>query len=79
MVPLVPILGIVISAAMMLGLPTLKVQVVGIEPELIIGGTWLRLLVWLVIGLFVYFLYSIRQSRVQRGLPIVKEEDVPTR
>jgi APA family basic amino acid/polyamine antiporter len=79
MVPLVPILGIVISAAMMLGLPTLRVQVVGIEPELIIGGTWLRLLVWLVIGLFVYFFYSIRKSRVQRGLPIVKEEDVPTR
>jgi basic amino acid/polyamine antiporter, APA family len=67
MVPLVPILGIAISSAMMLGLPTLKFQVVGIEPELIIGGTWLRLLIWLVIGLFVYFLYSRRHSKVQQA------------
>ncbi len=67
MVPLVPILGILISAAMMLGLPTLKFQVVGIEPELIIGGTWLRLLIWLVIGLFVYFFYSKRHSKVQQA------------
>ncbi len=74
MVPLVPILGIAISAAMMLGLPTLQFKVVGIEPELIIGGTWLRLLVWLVIGLFIYFLYSVKNSRVQQNLPPVNED-----
>jgi APA family basic amino acid/polyamine antiporter len=77
LVPLVPILGILISAAMMLGLPTLKVQVIGIEPELIIGGTWLRLLVWLVIGLFIYFLYSVKRSRVQRALPPIGVEKIP--
>jgi APA family basic amino acid/polyamine antiporter len=50
MVPLVPILGIIISLLMMLGLP---------------ADTWLRLLVWLVIGFVVYFSYGSKRSRVQ--------------
>jgi basic amino acid/polyamine antiporter, APA family len=54
MVPLVPILGIVISLLMMLGLP---------------GDTWLRLIVWLVIGFVVYFAYGSKHSRVQTGQP----------
>jgi APA family basic amino acid/polyamine antiporter len=29
---------------------------------------WIRLVVWLVIGLAVYFLYSQKNSRVQLGL-----------
>ena len=49
-VPLVPILGIVVSALLMASLP---------------ADTWLRLVVWLVIGLVVYFSYGRYHSRVQ--------------
>lgn len=52
LVPLVPILGILISLAMMLGLP---------------GDTWLRLGIWLVLGLVLYFAYGRFHSRVQTG------------
>jgi APA family basic amino acid/polyamine antiporter len=52
LVPLVPILGIVISLAMMLSLTLI---------------TWIRLGVWLVIGMVIYFGYSRHHSRVQRG------------
>ena len=51
--PATPILGIVISLAMMLGLP---------------GETWLRLVIWLVIGLVIYFSYGRSHSRVQKEL-----------
>jgi APA family basic amino acid/polyamine antiporter len=48
-VPLVPILGIVVCAAMIYGL----------------GWTnWLRLAVWLLLGLVLYFTYSIRHSKL---------------
>ena len=47
LVPLVPILGIVICFAMMAGLP---------------GDTWLRLIVWLAVGLGIYFLYGRHHS-----------------
>jgi APA family basic amino acid/polyamine antiporter len=50
MVPLVPILGIAVSLLMMLSLP---------------GDTWLRLIVWLAIGMAVYFGYGRKHSRVQ--------------
>jgi len=52
MVPLVPILGIVVSGLMMVSLPR---------------DTWLRLLVWLVVGMVVYFGYGRHHSRVQAG------------
>jgi len=49
--PAVAILGIVVCAAMIFGL----------------GWTnWLRLLVWLVIGLFIYFGYSVKHSVVRK-------------
>ena len=51
-VPLVPILGIVVCLAMMFGLPS---------------DTWIRLIVWMAIGLVIYFLYGIRNSRLGRG------------
>ena len=49
-VPLVPILAIIVSGALMLSLPR---------------DTWLRLVVWLAVGLVLYFAYGIRHSRVQ--------------
>jgi len=49
-VPFVPIMGIAISLLMMLGLP---------------GDTWIRLIVWLVIGMVLYFTYGRHHSRVQ--------------
>jgi basic amino acid/polyamine antiporter, APA family len=52
-VPLVPILGILFNGYMMFEL--------GI-------ANWIRLFVWMAIGLVVYFLYSRRHSRVQAAL-----------
>jgi len=51
MVPVVPILGIVICGYMMYTLP---------------NDTWIRLLVWMAIGLLIYFTYSVRNSKVAR-------------
>jgi len=51
-VPLVPIMGIVISFALMASLPF---------------DTWIRLFVWLAIGMAIYFGYGRYHSRVQRG------------
>jgi len=49
LVPLVPILGILTSLAAMLSLP---------------AKTWWRLLIWLLIGMLIYFFYSRKHSRV---------------
>src|SRR5208337_3197220 len=61
-VPLVPILAILVSGVLMLSLPR---------------ATWLRLVVWLVIGLIVYFSYGRHHSRVQAAQsaesPVMKE------
>jgi APA family basic amino acid/polyamine antiporter len=50
-VPVVPILGIVMAIYLMFNLPLL---------------TWVVVGVWLLIGLAIYFGYSIRHSKVQR-------------
>jgi APA family basic amino acid/polyamine antiporter len=52
LVPLVPILGILCCVGLMATLPR---------------DTWIRLLVWLLIGFAVYFGYGIRHSRLQKG------------
>ena len=49
-VPLVPILGVISNGYMMLKLGV---------------WNWVRLVVWLGIGLIVYFTYSVKHSRVQ--------------
>ncbi len=49
LVPLVPILGILVCGYLMARLPS---------------DTWLRLIVWLALGLVIYFLYGQRNSRV---------------
>ena len=51
-VPFVPIMGMIISGYLMYNLP---------------WETWVRLVVWLVIGMFIYFGYGRSHSRVQRG------------
>jgi APA family basic amino acid/polyamine antiporter len=52
-VPWFPILGVVFCVALMLSLPF---------------ETWVRFVGWLIIGLAIYFLYSIRHSRLQHGV-----------
>ncbi|MFZ0636191.1 MAG: amino acid permease [Candidatus Acidiferrales bacterium] len=52
-VPFVPIMGMGVSLLMMLGLP---------------GDTWIRLVVWLIIGMVLYYFYGRHHSRVQRAL-----------
>jgi Amino acid transporters len=52
-VPVVPILGIIMNGYMMYKLGWVN---------------WARLLIWLAIGLVVYFTYSRKHSRVQQGL-----------
>ncbi len=49
LVPLVPILSIICCLILMMGLPLL---------------TWLRFFTWLIIGLFIYFLYSKKRSEL---------------
>ncbi len=49
-VPLVPILGVVFNGFMMIRLGK---------------WNWIRLVVWLAIGLVVYFTYSVKHSKVQ--------------
>jgi basic amino acid/polyamine antiporter, APA family len=47
--PYVPILGILTSLGVMATLP---------------GDTWLRLIVWMAVGIVIYFVYSIRKSKL---------------
>ena len=47
--PVVPILSVLASFYLMLNLPAL---------------TWLRFLIWMVIGLVVYAAYGVRHSRL---------------
>jgi basic amino acid/polyamine antiporter, APA family len=51
LVPLVPILGILVSLGLMASLPL---------------DTWIRLIVWLAIGMVIYFTYGRHHSRVQK-------------
>jgi APA family basic amino acid/polyamine antiporter len=50
-VPIVPLLGAGVCAAQMAALP---------------WDTWMRLIVWLLIGLVIYFAYSRRHSKLRR-------------
>ncbi len=49
-VPLVPILGALLSGAQMAGLPL---------------DTWYRLIIWMAIGFLIYFTYSRKHSKVR--------------
>jgi APA family basic amino acid/polyamine antiporter len=50
LVPFVPVAGILACFYLMLGLPV---------------DTWARLIIWMVLGLAIYFLYGRRHSKVQ--------------
>jgi len=52
LVPLVPILGIIVCGAMVFGLG---------------WPNWSRLLVWLVIGIIIYFSYSAKNSKLRNS------------
>jgi APA family basic amino acid/polyamine antiporter len=52
-VPIVPVLGILFNGYMMVELG---------------AANWIRLVVWLILGLFVYFFYSRKHSNVQAAL-----------
>lgn len=51
LVPLLPLLGISFCAGLMLSLPRI---------------TWIRFALWLIAGLFLYFFYGIKHSRLAR-------------
>jgi basic amino acid/polyamine antiporter, APA family len=51
-VPVIPLLGALTCLAQMVSLP---------------GDTWLRLVIWMILGLVIYFGYSCRHSRLARG------------
>jgi basic amino acid/polyamine antiporter, APA family len=55
LVPLVPLLAILSCLWLMLNLSV---------------STWIRFLVWLAIGLVVYFSYGARKSRLRQGEPV---------
>jgi APA family basic amino acid/polyamine antiporter len=59
LVPLVPILGILTAIYLMSNLPLI---------------TWTVMIGWLLVGLVIYFSYSIRHSKVQK-LPRAQEGD----
>jgi basic amino acid/polyamine antiporter, APA family len=64
LMPLFPVLGALLCLWLMIDLP---------------GATWLRFLAWLVIGLVIYFTYSMRHSRLRLGdLPPVEGPRAPT-
>jgi len=59
LVPVVPILGVLICGYMMRGLP----------PD-----TWIRLIVWMAIGLVIYFAYGKGHSRIaEQSDPVTAE------
>src|SRR6201987_3190590 len=61
-VPVFPLLGVVFCFALMLSLPL---------------ETWGRFFIWLAIGLSIYFAYSVRHSKLRRGIDTGITEDIP--
>ncbi len=59
--PVIPILSAIVCGYLMLNLSL---------------ETWLRFLIWLVIGFVIYFSWSMRHSRVQTGMKLPHELEV---
>src|SRR5438128_2505686 len=62
LVPLFPLLGVFLCVVLMLSLPL---------------ETWGRFFIWLIIGLSIYFLYSVRHSKLRHGIDVGPTEDIP--
>jgi APA family basic amino acid/polyamine antiporter len=62
MVPIFPLLGVFFCGALMLSLPL---------------ETWGRFFIWLAIGMLIYFGYSVRHSKLRRGIDAGPTEDIP--
>src|SRR5918999_3425004 len=60
-VPVFPIIGAVLCVYLMVDLP---------------GATWVRFLIWMALGLLIYFVYGIRNSRLRRGEVINPEAEL---
>jgi APA family basic amino acid/polyamine antiporter len=61
LVPIVPLLGMIFSVVLITSLPP---------------ATWVRFVIWLVIGLIIYFFYSRHHSLLARGERGI-ERDMP--
>ncbi|WP_400191297.1 amino acid permease [Hymenobacter sp. B81] len=61
-VPVVPVLGIVTCLVMMLSLP---------------ADTWLRLFIWLALGLVIYYAYGKKHSKLRQGLAVDPTVEAP--
>jgi APA family basic amino acid/polyamine antiporter len=59
LVPLVPILGIISALYLMSRLERI---------------TWIVMIAWLLVGLVIYFTYSLKHSKVQK-MPLASEAD----
>lgn len=53
LVPLIPVLGAVICLIQMFALPF---------------DTWIRLIIWMILGLLIYFFYGKKRSVLQKSL-----------
>src|SRR6185312_8879835 len=63
-VPVVPILAMLTSFYLMLNLP---------------AATWIRFVVWMIIGIAIYFLYGARHSRLTTDPNYSREADAAAR
>jgi basic amino acid/polyamine antiporter, APA family len=61
-VPWFPIVGVILCIVLMCSLPVI---------------TWRRFFVWLAAGLVIYFLYSVRHSKLRHGIDTGPTEDQP--
>lgn len=61
LVPLIPILGILTCLCLMIFLP---------------ADTWIRLVIWMVVGLDVYSLYGVKHSKLEPGKKLRKGNSV---
>ncbi len=61
-VPIFPILGVLFCLVLMLSLPL---------------ETWMRFVIWLGIGLVIYFFYGVAHSKLRRGVDTGETEDQP--
>jgi APA family basic amino acid/polyamine antiporter len=59
-VPVVPVLAVLTALYLMLNLP---------------AATWIRFLIWMVLGLVVYFVHSARHSRLATDPNYSREAD----